>query len=167
MNDLFIYCPVLRAPTTEIETKMSQFIATGNIKKITKGNDEVVQQDSPHLPVISLNDFRESMRVDDDVSEQRALRQLKSATYAINADIQHFIDGLTAALNEREIHLYQDAVYNRAKSSIMENYRDINTQQKGNQHAQNMEQRADDYKQKSLEAQRLLLGESRMSVELI
>lgn len=142
---------------------MSDFLA--NTKQTTP--DELITQTSPHLSAISLNNFKESMRIDDNLSDARSLRQLKSATYAINKDISNFINQLDKAITAEQQHLYEDAIYNRAKASILENYRDIETTRKGDAIADGMESRIDDYLQKSREAVRLLISEPRMTVELI
>lgn len=129
--------------------------------------DELIYQTSPHLSAISLNNFLTSMRIDDNVSTARSLRQLKSAVYAINEDISSFVNGLDKAITPKQQHIYEDAIYNRAKAGILENYRDIETTRKGDAVADKMELRIDDYLQKSREAVRLLTHKSRMTVELI
>ncbi len=131
------------------------------------------------FPDLLISDFRTAMRTDDNVSTGRTRQQLISAMYFINEDLkpwqleqeEHFESIEEISVDEyqthRLIHLYKDAVYNRAKAMIIENYRDIDSTNSGHDRAAEMELRVDDYLQKSREAVRQLMGKPRMTVELV
>lgn len=141
---------------------MSDFLAN---HKSAQYSAKWIEQTDNRLPKLTLDDFLKSMRIDDNVSQARSLRLLTSSMLAINAELKtHTFD---APLNEWQQHLYQDAVFNRAKSLVLENYRDIEATAKGHDRSEGMEARIDDYLQKSRESLRLLMGKSRMTVALV
>ncbi|MBS9781220.1 MAG: head completion/stabilization protein [Gammaproteobacteria bacterium] len=151
---------------------MSSFIPHSKAPKPTDNHTDngMINNSDDFYPAIILSDFRQVMRVDDSVTDSRAVQQIKTAVYMITADIVQWRE--SARLNKRTLtidqaELYKMAVYNKAKALIIENYRDIDTTKSGHNRADGMETRIDTYLARSRECQRLLTDKPRTTITLI
>jgi hypothetical protein len=130
-------------------------------------------------PALSTNDFRNAMRVGATIPDERVklaliegvlkindeLAPLKSASaqYAALADIP----AVQIMGQSIKIHHYIGAVFNEAKASLTETYRDFDSTQSGHDEADKLEISIVDYRQTSREHIRKLLGKPRATIGLL
>ena len=152
---------------------MSGFIATSS-----SSSEAQHISNNGFFPDIDIAEFRSVMRVDTTISEERVKQALMDAIINVNkelADWQNKAEVETLAAyqsetygdNTKHQHLYQSAVFNRAKALLTETYRDFDSTKYGHKKADSLEPGIDDYFRKSKEAIRSFLGTPRLSVELI
>ncbi|RXJ70641.1 head protein [Veronia nyctiphanis] len=152
---------------------MSGFIATNSPNKVS---DTV--KNNGFFPDVDISDFRATMRVDQTIHTANLKHNLTLAMTAVNqelADWQHSQQKNTLAevisesygTHSRVEFLYRAALFNKTKSALLENYRDFDSTKSGHEKADEMKARIDDHLRLSREAIRLLLGISKVTVELI
>ena len=152
---------------------MSEFIATNN----NAAEPEQVINNG-FFPDVDLGLFRNVMRVDQTIPSERTVQALQDAmiaikkelhTWQLNSQVQSLADIPSESYGDktRLEHLYQTALFNRAKGLLVESYRDYDSTKLGHDRADAMETRIDDYMRQSREAIRNMLGVPRMTVELI
>lgn len=152
---------------------MSGFIATNNSTKEPK---QVTN--NGFFPNVDLALFRTVMRVDQTVTPERTVQALLDAMIAVNKELHVWqINSQAKSLSKvpsirygdktKLEHLYQTALFNRAKGLLVENYRDFDSTKSGHDRADEMQTRIDDYLRQSREAIRNMLGIPRMTVALI
>lgn len=152
---------------------MSGFIATNNS---AEEPEQVIN--NGFFPDINVSQFRTVMRVDQTVTSERTVQAIQDAMITINNELQAWqnnsqSESLSDIPSEnygdktKLEHLYQAALFNRAKGLLIESYRDYDSTKSGHDRADEMETRIDDYLRRSREAIRNILGISRMTVELI
>lgn len=133
------------------------------------------------FPNLSLNDFKKNYSVDNPIADDSARNAVVNAMIDSNRLLalwhaeQIKAGHLTLAavpaqqygdVSEKTM-LYQRAVYFRAKADLVGQYRDYDTTARGHDRADEMEPKADDYRQQSHEALSALMDEPRAVVELI
>ena len=145
---------------------------SGDTEEITLGEDGF-------FPSLSSNEFRDVMRVTAVITDARVKSALISARLKIGADLKSLIQTHIAydALDDVPAegidgvsvltHRYRMAVYNEAKATLTERYRDIDSTQSGHDEADKLDATIDDYRQVSREHIRALLGKPRATVELL
>ena len=150
------------------------FIPSANHPSQTSGK----VSNNGFFPDIDITQFREVMRVEQPVSNQRTKQALLDAILSVNHELrawpatQHY-NVLTEVPSEQygEVsqvtHHYQSAVFNKAKALLLENYRDFDSTKSGHERADQMEERVDDYLRRSRESIRRLLGTAKINIELI
>jgi len=65
------------------------------------------------------------------------------------------------------VHRYQSAVFNEAKADLTERYRDFDSTNDGHEEADKLEETIDDYRRKSRENIRAMLGNPRATIALL
>ncbi len=130
-------------------------------------------------PELSSNDFRNIMRVGGTIPNTRVEATLIAAVIAVNKELQKFrlTWALYAGLEDIPadqvagisiyVHQYQAAVFNNAKADLVERYRDFDSTNDGHDEADKLEETIDDYRRKSRENIRALLGNPRTTIELL
>lgn len=149
----------------------SVFIPHEDIEESDETADEVMNPD-PFFPSLSIREFRLLMRNDDVVTEARLGHFLLTAAVFINDLLANYKKALTekevdTLPSENEKQLYKIAVFHRAKTYILESYRDIDTTGDGEQRAESYESRIAFEQQREREAIRLLIGKKRTTITLI
>lgn len=155
----------------------STFIPTG------QATEDSTISNNGFFPDFELSLFRAQMRVDQTASDDRAAFTLKNAMIDVNRELaawqaQHIETGHSSLGDVPGVayfdsgktdlqHYYQFAVFNRAKSELIERYRDYDSTLSGHQRSDELEPRIDDHLRECREAIRALLGKPRCTVELI
>ena len=158
-------------------------IAAGSIPSLTPSADQPadqVLQPDEFWPEVSLSELREVQRVDDNVTDERALFELRNAIFEINPQLllvrsaaieagsENFSEVYVSSYDmERMTHQYKQAVYNEAKARLLENYRDISTTALGADKAKEMVGRIKTCRVRVVEAVRTIKGKPRLTAELI
>lgn len=128
--------------------------------KVPDNDRECINENS--YPKLKASDFRKNFRIDETVNDNALCNFLTNSAFAINKDLANIKLDFD---NEKNKILYLQAVGARAKSMILETYTDIDT--KKNADGEAVELPADDWKQQSREALRLLLQKPRATIALI
>lgn len=135
----------------------------------------------PFFPEIELQKFRDTMRVDNVATANRARHALYAAMLEVNGRLANWmLDQQAAGHNslsetpEKPGHptganaeLYSRAVYSLAKSSLVERYRDYDTTGKGASRADELDSSIDELRRDAAWAINDLIGTPRTTVELI
>jgi hypothetical protein len=144
------------------------------------GKDITISSEA-FFPAISLKRYRDEMRTDGTVTDERLKHAITNAIVEANRELHrwriiHLQQGYTtlSALpadkvnNESElIYLYHRAVFCLTKASLSERYRDIDTTASGNKKAEAMETTIDDLWRDAQWALRRIQGQDHAVVELI
>lgn len=142
---------------------------------------DITISSTPFFPAVSLKRYREEMRQDGTVKDERLKPAIAYAIVEANRELHRWslaqqARGYTALANipadqvngESElIALYYRAVFCLTKASLTERYRDINTTASGNKKAEAMEPAIDDYWRDAQWALQRLQGQTHTIVELI
>lgn len=153
------------------------YIATGG----TPDENDITVPNLPFFPTLSINLFREVMRVDQAVERPKLEKHLLTAVLHVNDELaswrmERIEDGdATLADVDQElygempeyVHHYQMAVFSYAKAQLIENYRDYDTARSGHDRADEMETKVDDYYRDSKLHIRRIRGVPATTVELI
>ena len=132
-------------------------------------------------PSLSLNEFRERYRVNDTISDTRAINALRLALIDTNRELStwkaakevegHATLAAVPADSYDDVSMlitqYLTAVFSRAKSYLIDQFRDYDTTGSGHSRADDLESTADDYLRDTREAISIILDEPRTVVELI
>lgn len=129
-------------------------------------------------PELSVQDFAELHRLTDTVEEARALQELKMAAIKVQSDALMWQLACAAAepavtqltdhpQAEQKTLLYQTAVFEYAAAQLIDKLRDWDNTDSGHNRAEGAETRIDTGLQASREALRLLINQSRSTIELI
>ena len=132
-------------------------------------------------PALSLTAFRDGYRVDTVVTDTEAKQAIATAARQVNAELADWqalqeaagavtladVDSPDYGGVSEHIANYLDAVYHRAKASVIQDYRDTDTTKSGHDRADDMEGQADIAMARSRSAVRAILGKHRATVELI
>ncbi len=145
--------------------------------------DDVLVGADAFYPDLSTNEFRDAMRVDSTVPNQRVkltlinaalktnveLLPLKSANseYAKLEDMPSGIITTDAVEKSALMHHYKTAVFNEAKANITEVYRDFDSTKSGHDEADKLEITIDDYRRTAREHIRTLLGKPRATIKIL
>ena len=117
--------------------------------------------------------FRRSERVDSTISDERVNVALSLAVVAVNKDLNKWKSAQTVALlsemdeNGVIAFHYLASVYSLAKALTIEVVRDYDTTKSGHQRADELEEKIDDYRRRSLESRAAILQISARITELI
>lgn len=153
---------------------MSLIAAGGSTEAITITN-------ASFFPDLQLQEFRESMRIDSTVTDQRAVHALEAAMYEANQLLSPWMQekldtGVDSITNVPQPAwqpegyykaLYLRAVWSLAKSNLVERYRDYDTTGTGHDRAEALEMTDDDYRRDAAWALSDIRGRPRTTVELI
>ncbi|OEY67470.1 head completion/stabilization protein [Marinobacter sp. X15-166B] len=140
-----------------------------------------VVPNAPFFPDINLGEFRDAMRLDSTVTDERALHALEVAVFDVNSQLSGWSQTLIAdgIANLEGVpvppwqpsgafsRLYLRAVWSMAKANLVERYRDYDSTNAGHGKADSMEPIADDYRRDASWAIADLTGTRRTVVELI
>lgn len=118
------------------------------------------------LPALSIRDFREKLRVDDQVSDTRTRAILEQAQAFIDAQLVVWLSQQNK-LTKAQSALYQMAVYHLAKGFELEHYRDSDTTEYQHRKINGIEYRISSTHQRSRECLRLLMNKPRATIALI
>ncbi|WP_249963551.1 head completion/stabilization protein [Histophilus somni] len=130
--------------------------------------EDSVQNPDPFYPNFSLNEFRLLMRSDDIITAARLANYLSTAAIFINHLLHPWRQRLKDnTLSAEKNLLYKTAVHHRAKTYILESYRDIDTTGDGEQRADAYEKRISCEQQREREAIRLLTEKKRTTISLV
>lgn len=140
-----------------------------------------VVTNSAFWPDIAVDEFRATTRLQDTVTDGRVIQAITSAMISINNELAAWRD-LQLAQNHADLgnvpaerigdktaleHHYASAVYAKAKSLIMEQYRDIDTTNDGERRTAEFEGTIESWRRAARESIRALLGIPRATIELI
>lgn len=138
-------------------------------------------QNNGFFPDISLLDVRNTMRLDGTVTNERLKMELIEAMATVNHALKNYqkrikekgIDSLDDIDEEQingesiVINRYKRAVYCLTIANLNERYRSYDTTKQGAEKAQEFEESVDDLRRDARFAIRDILGQHRMTVELI
>lgn len=155
------------------------FIATGND---TDSNAPATQiENEAFFPAIDLADLQAAMRLDGTVTPERLRAATVEAMASVNQDLATWRASQLAAglatladvtapqIDGKSIHVtrYVRAVYCLAKANLTERYRDFDATHDGRTRATELESPIDDLRRDARWAVRDILGQRRVTVELI
>jgi hypothetical protein len=154
---------------------MNGFIAAGS-----NSEDEIITNDS-FFNEIDPNVFRQLMRLDSSITNERVRHALIDSIANTTIDLQHWkdqqvdkshqtladvpaskIDGKSTHEND-----YQRAVFCLAKAELIERYQDYDSTGSGTARAEELEGTIDDYKRQAIIAIRRILAQPQSTIELI
>lgn len=132
-------------------------------------------------PDVDLSDFRDAMRLDGTVTTPRLKQAVVDAIISVNRALATWKSGYVTAgiakladiqadeVNEERILLskYRRAVYCLAKADLIERYRDFDATGDGNKQADALESSSDEMRRNAHWALADMLGQARMTIELI
>lgn len=153
---------------------MSLIAAGGTTEPATVPN-------APFFPDLQLQEFRDSMRLDGTVTDERALHALEAGMFDVNRSLASWMktqqDAGHAALEDVPsedwqpagvlVRLYLRAVWCLAKASLIERYRDYDSTGAGHDRAEAMDITGDDLRRDAAWAISDIRGRHRTTVELI
>lgn len=154
------------------------FNATGTGPSATQ---TTTLENAGFFPALDLSDFRETMRVDNVATAERALHALRAAMMEtnrrlakwMNAQLQAGVERLENAeaapgqpQDEKE-QLYIRAVYSLAKANLVERYRDYDSTAKAQGRADHLEENIDDLRRDAAWAINDISNTARTTVDLI
>lgn len=153
---------------------MSLIAAGGTTETITITN-------ASFFPDLDSQKFRESMRIDSTVTDDRAVHALETAMYDANQQLSTWMEeqqeaGVDSIDNVPQPAwqpagyykaLYLRAVWSLAKANLVERYRDYDTTGAGHDRADALEMTDDDYRRDAAWALSDIHGRPRTTVELI
>lgn len=140
-----------------------------------------VLRNSGFFPDIDLKVLRDTVRLDNTVTEARIDHSAVSAMASVNRELRDWrVEQQAAGYRNLEavpaehidgtselVTLYLRAVYSLVEATIRERYRDFDTTADGHKHADAQESPIDDLKRDARWAIRDLLGRTHTTVELI
>lgn len=137
----------------------------------------------PFFPEIDVNDFREVMRVEANISDNRAYHAVLEAVAHVNGQLkahrlQAVADGIatlaqTAAPDDIingesvQVHHYRRAAYCYAKALLLEKYADTEPTGKAEARGEIKQAQAEDYRREAHFAVAAIAGRHRCDSELI
>lgn len=138
-------------------------------------------QNAPFFPDLLLQEFRDSMRLDGTVTDDRAAHALEAGMFDANRSLADFMKASQeegfATLEDvpdvdwqpmgTRVRLYLRAVWCLAKASLIERYRDYDSTGKGHDKAEAMDITGDDLRRDASWALSDIRGVHRTTVELI
>lgn len=153
---------------------MSLIAAGGNTQPVTITN-------APFFPDVSVESFRDAMRVDGTVTDERCGHALEAAVFDANSSLKEWVQrqtesGITEISGAPALpwqpenyhqKLYLRAVYCLAKADLIERYRDYDTTGTGHKQADALAPADDDYRRGAAWALSDIKGIRRTTVELI
>lgn len=153
---------------------MSLIAAGGSTAPVTITN-------APFFPDLSLDEFRDSMRLDGTVTDERAVHALEAAMFEVNYTLSTWMQEQKAAgINSIEdivepewqppgvtARKYLRAVWCLAKADLIERYRDYDATGSGHDQADAMDLTSDDLRRNASWALSDIRGHHRTTVELI
>lgn len=153
---------------------MSLIAAGGNTQPATITN-------APFFPDVSVELFRDAMRVDGTVTNERCKHAIEAAVFDANGDLSDWVkqqagNGITEISDTPALpwqpenyhqKLYLRAVYCLAKADLIERYRDYDTTGTGHEKADALAPADDDYRRDAAWALSDIKGIRRTTVELI
>ncbi|MEQ5834233.1 head completion/stabilization protein [Marinobacter sp. NFXS9] len=153
---------------------MSLIAAGGTTEPVTITN-------AAFFPDLDLDTFREAIRLDGTVTNERAVPALEIAMSDVNGQLAEWMQEQQAAgataLDEVAqpawqpdgyyTRLYKRAVWSLAKANLVERYRDYDTTGTGHDRADALEPTDGDYRRDAAWAIADILGNHRTTVELI
>ena len=153
---------------------MSLIAAGGTTEPVTITN-------APFFPDLQLQEFRDSMRLDGTVPDERAVHALESGMFDVNRSLSAFMqaqkdlgfDTLEDVPDAdwqpmgTNVRLYLRAVWCLAKASLIERYRDYDATGSGHDKAEAMDLTSDDLRRDASWALSDIRGVHRTTVELI
>lgn len=153
---------------------MSLIAAGGTTEPVTIPN-------APFFPDLQLQDFRDAMRLDGTVPDERAVHALEAGMFDVNRSLSAFMKAqMDQGFNTLEdvpdadwqptgtnVRLYLRAVWCLAKASLIERYRDYDATGAGHEQAEAMNLTSDDLRRDASWALSDIRGVHRTTVELI
>lgn len=150
-------------------------IATGS------SSEPVTITNAAFFPDLDLSEFRNKMRLDSTVTDDRAVHALRIAMFNVNAQLAPWIEekqseGVTSLENVPELSwqpsgYYQEqylrAVWSMARADLIDRYRDYDSTNDGHDQAEALEITGDDYRRDAAWAISDIKGSKRTTVELI
>lgn len=134
---------------------------------------------TPFYPDFSLSAFRDAMRVDTTIPNGRVKNAVIDAALKTLHDLSPLRDTHSAfdtladvPADEMDgvsvlVHRYRSAVYNEAKASLTEKYRDFDSTQSGHEEADKLEMTIEDYRRVARENIRAMLGKPRATIRIL
>ncbi len=155
---------------------MASFIP--NTSSDSNDTTAVIIKNDGWYPDIESEDFRNTMRVGDNIVNEQVLFSIQKAMLSVNNDLSlwqstqnalHFndIESICYGEETKLQLLYRSAIYNYAKALLVDSYRDYDLTKSGHDKADELETKVDSYRQLSIEAVRMIIQKPRISVELI
>lgn len=143
--------------------------------------ETAVVPNAPFFPDIRLAEFRDAMRLESTVTDERGLHALEVAVFDVNSQLSGWSQKLIAdGIAELEQapappwypvgafnRLYLRAVWSVAKANLVERYRDYDSTNSGHGKADALDPVADDYRRDASWAIADITGTRRTVVELI
>ena len=168
----------MRGVSPEVTAKTMHDHSAKIIPKGTAQAEGITIEQDGFFPELLVDDFRNAMRVDTTIENDRLKGSLIEAALKVNNDLKAFADNAehdslaeipADTIDGKSIILqqYVAAVFNEAKASLSERYRDFDSTNSGHDAADKLEMGIDDYRQKSREAVRGILGKPRARVTLL
>ncbi len=154
---------------------MSSFVPNSHSDPATT---ETVSNDG-FFPDLSLEDFKKRMAVGEDTAVDRLIDLLTQAMIEINHSLTAWRIGLVDYVTLADVpttmygqvsektYLYQSAVYNRAKSLLIETRKGYDSTKSGRDKSDQIELPTDDYYRASTDAMSRLTDQPRSTIELI
>lgn len=153
---------------------MSLIAAGGTTEPVTITN-------APFFPDLQLQEFRESMRLDGTVTDERAVHALEAAMFDVNRSLAGFMSsskeqGFESLENVPDsdwqpqgakVRLYLRATWCLAKANLIERYRDYDATRSAHDRADAMDITGDDLRRDAAWAISDIRGVHRTTVELI
>lgn len=153
---------------------MSLIAVGGSTEPVTITN-------APFFPDLQLMEFRESMRLDGTVTDERAVHALESAMFDVNRSLFDFMvsskeqgfDSLEDVPDSEwqpmgtKVRLYLRATWCLAKANLIERYRDYDATRSAHDRTDAMDITGDDLRRDASWAISDIRGAHRTTVELI
>ncbi len=144
-------------------------------------SEPVTITNASFFPDLTISEFRDAMRVDSTVTDDRAVHALQAAMFNVNAQLASWMaDQKEAGVNTLEnvpeqdwqpagvyMRLYLRAVWSMARANLVERYRDYDSTNDGHDRAEALENTGDDYRRDAHWAIADIKGINRTTVELI
>lgn len=143
--------------------------------------EPVVITNAAFFPDLNLQEFRDSMRLDGTVTDERAQHALEAGMSDVNRSLAEYMKvqkdlGLDTLENVPDadwhpsgtnVRLYLRAVWCLAKASLIERYRDYDATGAGHERSESMDLTSDDLRRDAAWAISDIRGVQRTTVELI
>lgn len=143
--------------------------------------DPVTITNAAFFPDLALSDFRDNMRLDSTVTDDRAVHALQIALFDVNAQLAPWMESQQAegvatldAVPEQSwqpegyyTQLYLRAVWSLARANLIERYRDYDSTNDGHDNADALEMTGDDYRRDAAWAISDIKARRRITVELV
>lgn len=143
--------------------------------------EPVIITNADFFPDLNLQEFRDSMRLDGTVTDERAQHALEAGMFDANRSLADYMKsqkdlGFDSLENVPDadwqpsgtnVRLYLRAVWCLAKANLIERYRDYDSTGKGEARAEAMDLTGDDLRRDAAWALSDIRGANRTTVELI